>query len=131
MIQADFDKVEYAALNESIVRSTVGIATHQNAGIGTGTLVSFCGEHFVLTALHVIDGAKPSETRFFVPPPTSLKEHSMLDGMPKAFDLPTAGDFLLVSDQILCDKANDLAAIPIKSTALIPRYLKFAPIEGS
>lgn len=123
------DRAEYMAFNEAVLRYTFGIAVRNNTSIGTGTLVSFGDRKFVLTAEHVIKDVDPSEIRYLVPPPTPLKQHSMLDGVPREFNLPSSGDMFPVDGTLLIDKANDLAAIPLGSTALIPNYMRFFPIE--
>jgi hypothetical protein len=123
------DQVEYMAFMEAVVRSTFGLAVHNNTGIGTGTLVSFGEKKFVLTAEHVIKDVDPSEIRYLVPPPAPLKQHSMLDGVPPEFNLPSSGDLFPVDGKVLINKTNDLAAIPLRSTALIPKYMRPFPIE--
>ena len=125
------ERETYMACNEAIVRSLVGIAINQNQNIGTGTFVSFAGKQFVLTANHVIDNIDLSECRFFVPPPTPLIEHSMRSGLPKEFGLPSPGEFLSIGSAILRDVPNDIAALPLLSTTLIPDYIRFFPIESA
>ncbi len=125
----EIDKATCRATNEAIVRSLVGIAVRDNRNIGTGTLVSFRDEWFVLTAEHVVKGAHTSELRFFIPPSTSLVEHSMRDGIPKDFAFPSAGDILKLSRRPFSDSANDVIAMPLAPTPLIPDYMKAFRIE--
>jgi len=126
--EQQLDKAIYMACNEAILRSTVGIATNQNRGIGTGSLVSYLGKRFILTAEHVMAGVDPLQCRFFIPPPAPLREHSMLDGIPGEFGPPTPGDVLQVGSPLL-DHINDVAAFPLASTFLIPSYMNFFRIE--
>ncbi|MGZ4856047.1 MAG: hypothetical protein ACXVKH_12610, partial [Candidatus Angelobacter sp.] len=100
------DRAEYMAFNEAILRFTFGIAVNNNTSIGTGTLVSFGDRKFILTAEHVIKDVNPSEIRYLVPPPTPLKQHSMLDGVPREFNLPSSGDMFPVGGTVLFDKTN-------------------------
>lgn len=125
----ELDRAEYMAFNEAILRSTVGIATNNNTGVGTGTLVSFRERNFVLTAAHVIEGTDLSEIRYYVPPSTPLKEHSMRKGLPPV-EMAYAGDCFKTHGQPIVDDANDLAAIPLAISPLMPRYMQFIPIEG-
>jgi hypothetical protein len=125
----ELDRAEYMAFNEAILRSTVGIATNNNTGVGTGTLVSFGARNFVSTAAHVIKGASLPEIRYFLPPSTPLKEHSMRNGLPP-IEMAYAGDCLKTDGEPIVDDANDLAAIPLAFSPLMPSYMRFVPIEG-
>jgi S1-C subfamily serine protease len=49
---------------EAIASYTVGIAVLDNTAIGTGTLISYLGKRYVLTAKHVIAGAAIETIRF-------------------------------------------------------------------
>jgi hypothetical protein len=124
----EIDRAEYMAFNEAILRSTVGIATNNNTGVGTGTLVSFGARNFVLTAAHVVEGASMSEIRYFISPSTPLKEHSMRKGLP-IVEMAYAGDCFNTDGEPIIDDVNDLAAIPLASSPLMPNYMQFIPIE--
>jgi hypothetical protein len=126
----EIDRAEYMAFNEATLRSTVGLAVNNNRGIGTGTLVSYKERTFAFTAEHVIRGADLQETRYFVPPSTPLIEHSMRDGFPQKFELAYAGDCFKVDGNAVIDRGNDLAAIPLVPSPLMPSYMQFFPIEN-
>jgi hypothetical protein len=126
----EIDRAEYMAFNEAILRSTVGLAVNNNRGIGTGTLVSYRERTFAFTAEHVIRDVDLQEIRYFVPPSTPLIEHSMRDGLPQKFELAYAGDCFKVDGNAIIDRGNDLAAIPLVPSPLMPSYMQFVPIEN-
>ena len=108
----DADRAEYMAFVHAIARHTVGLSILNGRNIGTGTLLEWQGRRFILTALHNLDGTKPSEVRFFVTPPGNAEEGSMASHASKLRQL-SSGQQLPVDDAYLSDQANDLAAIPL------------------
>jgi hypothetical protein len=124
------DKAEYMALQESILKSTVGIGIDKNTVIGTGTCVSYGGKNFILTAEHVIRDATSEAIRLFIPPATPLMEHSMRSGLPpNSLGGPIVmGDFF-ETGLPLVDLDNDIAALPIESTVLFPKHMRFLEME--
>src|SRR5271154_5860074 len=64
---------------ETVASFTVGVAANDNTEIGTGTLVSFDGQKFILTAKHVIQNAKDEELRFWLRPPAPIIEKAVKD----------------------------------------------------
>jgi hypothetical protein len=50
---------------ERITSHTVGIASDQNTGVGTGTLALLDGQKFLLTAKHILGRSTPDELRFW------------------------------------------------------------------
>jgi len=76
---------------ERIANYTVGIAVHENRGIGTGTFVTDGTGHYILTAAHVIDGADVTAARFFIRPNEALIEKPAIDTRATRSDRPQSG----------------------------------------
>ncbi len=53
----------------------------------------------------------------------------MNDGIPLGFDLPFPGEFLDIGTRMVIDAANDIVAIPLNSTTLLPDYMRFFRAE--
>jgi hypothetical protein len=110
------------AIEDAVRKSTVGIVVGSGAqrwlGIGTGTFIRWHGEHFILTANHVIDGTLVEDFRFFLPhdAPPLMVEREVLLALP---GVPTSALRSFSEIQlgaITPDPALDLAAIAVSGS---------------
>jgi hypothetical protein len=62
----------HKATYEALASYVVGIAILDNTAIGTGTLISYRGKRYVLTAEHVITGTTIETIRFWFRPPQAI-----------------------------------------------------------
>jgi len=118
------------AIVERIACHTVGIAVASNTGVGTGTLVSANGEHFVVTAAHVVKGVDAQAIRFWVRPPAPIIERSAKNLTPAEIGRLTAGKSFPI-EGIDADAAADIAAIKIASNFRLPAPNQFYDLGRS
>src|ERR1700744_3258854 len=64
---------------ERIASHTVGIASDGNTGVGTGVLALLDGQKFILTAKHVLGKSTPDDLRFWLRPPTAIRDKAAKD----------------------------------------------------
>lgn len=95
---------------ERIASHTVGIASEQNKGVGTGTLVLLDGQKFVLTAKHVLGKSKPDELRFWLRPPAAMRDKAAKDTTDEEVGGFTMGEKLPIVDA-QHDEIRDVAAL--------------------
>src|SRR5579859_3931974 len=83
---------------ERIASHTVGIASDQNAGIGTGTLVLLDGQKFILTAKHVLGTSALDQLRFWLRPPVAMCDKAAKDTANEEIRSFTLGETLPIVD---------------------------------
>jgi hypothetical protein len=120
----DVDRAEYMAFVHAIAQHTVGLSILNGHNIGTGTLLEWDGKHYILTALHNLEGTKPTDLRFFLTPTGNAEEGSMASHASRLTAL-SSGKQLPVDDAYLSDAANDLAAIPLAQGYELPAGASF------
>lgn len=117
------------ALVERVACYTVGIASNENTGIGTGTLVAIDGYHLVITAEHVIKGDVQS-IRFWCRPPAPSIEKAAKDLSPSEIGRLTEGRKFPI-ETIITDSEADLAAIKIPTDFQLPEPNEFYSLDKS
>ena len=98
------------ANTERIASYTVGIASDRNTGVGTGTLALLDGQKFILTAKHVLGTSKPDELRFWLRPPTAMRDKAAKDTTNEEVGGFTIGEKLPIVDARL-DDVRDVVAL--------------------
>jgi len=98
------------ANTERIASYTVGIASDRNTGVGTGTLALLDGQKFILTAKHVLGTSKPDGLRFWLRPPTAMRDKAAKDTTNEEVGGFTIGEKLPIVDAQL-DDVRDVAAL--------------------
>jgi len=119
-----------AAMVERIARSTVGIAVENNKGVGTGTLVSYKDQRYVLTAEHVIRGVGPTTIRFWCRPETPIIEKSAKDTTDAEIGKATAGELFPIQ-AVATNKTLDLALMRLSKTFELPSACQFYELSES
>jgi hypothetical protein len=118
----DTTNAAFDAIEEAVRKCTVGIVSGSCAqlwqGIGTGTLIHWRGQHFILTAEHVIGETSPADLRFFLPndaPPLMVDRDVLLSipGVPTSALRPFSQ---LEPGRIERDRHLDLAAVHVSES---------------
>jgi len=109
---------------------TVGIASDQNTGGGTGTLALLDGEKFILTAKHVLGKSTPDELRFWLRPPTAMHDKAAKDTTNEDVGGFTAGVRLPIVDGQL-DEVRDVAALRLDPSYIFPEGPEFYDMRKS
>jgi hypothetical protein len=115
---------------ERIASHTVGIASERNTGVGTGTLVLLDGQKFVLTAKHVLGKSTPDELRFWLRPPTAMRDKAAKDTTNEEVGGFTMGDKLPIVDAQL-DEVRDVAALRLDPSYALPDGPEFYDMRSS
>jgi len=115
---------------ERIASHTVGIASERNTGVGTGTLVLLDGQKFVLTAKHVLGKSTPDELRFWLRPPTAMRDKAAKDTIDEEVGGFTIGDKLPIVDAHL-DEVRDVAALRLDPSYALPDGPEFYDMRRS
>ncbi len=115
---------------ETIASFTVGVAANDNTEIGTGTLVSFDGQKFILTAKHVIQNAKVEELRFWLRPPAPIIEKAVKDTTAEERGATTAG-VALPTEFVTQNDALDIAILRLKGDVQLPDGPRFYDLRES
>jgi hypothetical protein len=138
MAVEEFQKTKHAAdaIEERVAWYTVGIVTgsgeRKRQGIGTGAAVRWRGQHYILTAEHVLRETDPQDLRFFFRPDNTLRREEREEvmarpGVPTRWLLPPAD--LQVAAPIV-DADLDLAVIPVRSDLQKSRPVLFFEIDA-
>jgi hypothetical protein len=118
------------ANTERIASYTVGIASDRNTGIGTGTLALLDGEKFILTAKHVLGNSKPDELRFWLRPPTAMRDKAEKNTTNDEVGGFTAGEKVPIVDAQL-DDVRDVAALRLDPNYTLPDGPEFYDMRRS
>jgi hypothetical protein len=104
---------------ERIASQTVGIASDRNTGVGTGTLALLDGQKFILTAKHVLGKSTPDELRFWLRPPTAMRDKAAKDTTNEEVGGFTIGVKLPIVDAQL-DEVRDVATLRLDPNYILP-----------
>jgi hypothetical protein len=115
---------------ERIASHTVGIASDLNTGVGTGTLALLDGQKFILTAKHVLGKSTPDELRFWLRPPTAMRDKAAKDTTNEDVGGFTIGVKLPIVDAQL-DDVRDVAALRLDSNYMLPEGPEFYDMRRS
>jgi hypothetical protein len=115
---------------ERIASHTVGIASDRNTGVGTGTLALLDGLKFILTAKHVLGKSTPDELRFWLRPPTAMRDKAAKDTTNEEVGSFTIGEKLPIVDAQL-DEVRDVAALRLDPNYTLPEGPEFYDMRRS
>jgi hypothetical protein len=115
---------------ERIASHTVGIASDRNTGVGTGTLALLDGQKFILTAKHVLGESAPDELRFWLRPPTAMRDKAAKDTTNEEVGEFTIGVKLPIVDAQL-DEVRDVAALRLDPTYMLSEGPEFYDMRRS
>ena len=115
---------------ERIASHTVGIASDRNTGVGTGTLALLDGQKFILTAKHVLGKSTPDELRFWLRPPTAMRDKAAKDTTNEEVGAFTIGVKLPIVDAQL-DQVRDVAALRLDPNHILPEGPEFYDMRRS
>lgn len=115
---------------EAIASHTVGIAVLDNTAIGTGTLVSYLGKRYVLTAKHVIAGAAIETIRFWPRPPRAMIEKAAKDATDADYGRETVGVLFPVAAYSTSSEA-DIALLEIDARFELAAGAEFYDLSRS
>ncbi len=118
------------ANTERIASYTVGIASARNTGIGTGTLALLDGQKFILTAKHVLGKSTPDELRFWLRPPTAMRDKAAKDTTNEEVGDFTIGEKLPIVDAQL-DEVRDVSALRLDPNYTPPDGPEFYDMRRS
>ena len=118
------------ANTERIASYTVGIASDRNTGVGTGTLALLDGQKFILTAKHVLGTSKPDGLRFWLRPPTAMRDKAAKDTTNEEVGGFTIGEKLPIVDAQL-DDVRDVAALRLDPHYTLPDGPEFYDMRRS
>ena len=124
------DQQHRKASIERIASHTVGIASDRNTGVGTGTLVLLDGQKFILTARHVLGESTPDELRFWLRPPSAMRDKAAKDTTNEEVGGFTIGVKLPIVDAQL-DKMRDVAALRLDPNYILPEGPEFYDMRRS
>jgi Trypsin-like peptidase domain len=115
---------------ERIAKYTVGIAVHENRGIGTGTFVTDGKGHYILTAAHVIDGADVTAAHFFIRPDKALIEKPAIETTSDEVGSTTVGINIPIIG-VARDPDLDVAILTIDPSFVLPEPAEFYQLAKS
>ncbi|MEO7030537.1 MAG: hypothetical protein ABI147_14170 [Acidobacteriaceae bacterium] len=115
---------------ERIASHTVGIASDRNTGVGTGTLALLDGQKFILTAKHVLGKSTPDELRFWLCPPTAMRDKPAKDTTNEEVGGFTIGVKLQIVEAQL-DEVRDVAALRLDPNYIVPEGSEFYDMRRS
>jgi hypothetical protein len=115
------------ANTERIASHTVGIASERNTAVGTGTLVMLDGQKFVLTAKHVLGSSAADELRFWLHPPTAMRDKAAKDTTNEEVGGFTSGGKLPIVGALV-DDVLDFAALRLDPNYKLPNGPEFYDI---
>jgi hypothetical protein len=115
---------------ERIASHTVGIASDQNTGVGTGILALLDGQKFILTAKHVLGKSRPDELRFWLRPPTAMRDKAAKDTTNEEVGGFTIGEKLPIAD-VQLDEVRDVAALRLNPSYPLPDGPEFYDMRRS
>lgn len=124
------DRFFAQATFETLGSFTIGVAANDNTQIGTGTLVSFDGQKFILTAKHVIQNAKVEELRFWLRPPAPIIEKAVRDTTAKERGATTPGIALPI-EYVAQNDVLDIAILRLKADTQLPDGPRFYDLSES
>jgi hypothetical protein len=130
MLDSVINDQQRMAIIERIACHTVGIAVENNTAVGTGTLVTTNGEHFVITAEHVIKGADARNIRFWCRPPAPIIEKAARDLTRTEIGRLTPGEIFPI-ETVTTDSDADLAAIKIAPDFTLAKPNEFYRLSES
>jgi hypothetical protein len=115
---------------ERIASHTVGIASDRNTGVGTGTLALLDGQKFILTAKHVLGESTPDELRFWLRPPTAMRDKAAKNTTNEEVGGFTIGVRMPIVDAQL-DEVRDVAALRLDPKYILPEGPEFYDMRRS
>jgi hypothetical protein len=118
------------ANSERIASHTVGIASDRNTRLGTGTLALLDGQKFILTAKHVLGKSTVDELRFWLRPPTAMRDKAAKHTTNEEVGGFTIGEKLPIVDAQL-NEVRDLAALRLDPNFTLPDGPEFYDMRRS